>query len=136
MRPSLDQYFISIAEAVSQRGTCPKARVGSLLVKDNSIISTGYNGAPSGMPHCIDNGCVEIAGHCKSSVHSEHNAILQAAKHGNSTNGSVLYTTHFPCVDCLKFLKNAGVSTIRYKHPYKNNENFINLSQFDIQQII
>lgn len=126
---------MNLARVVATRGTCDKLQVGALLVKEGSIISTGYNGAPVGEGHCFEVGHNEIAGHCQRAVHAELNALLQAAKHGNATNGATLYITHFPCNHCLKALKNAGVTTINYDVEYKSKENFITLSHFKIQQI-
>lgn len=126
---------MNLARVVATRGTCDKLQVGALLVKEGSIISTGYNGAPVGEGHCYEVGHNEIAGHCQRAVHAELNALLQAAKHGNATNGATLYITHFPCNHCLKALKNAGVTTINYDVEYKSKENFITLSHFQIQQI-
>lgn len=134
-RPSKDDYYMTLAKTVATRGTCPKALVGAVLVKDGSIISTGYNGAPVGEAHCSEVGHNETDGHCQRAVHAELNAILQAAKHGNATKDSTLYITHFPCNHCLKALCNAGIKEIVYEAAYKNNENFINLDQFELRQI-
>lgn len=135
IRPSKDEYYLNIAKVVATRSTCDKAQVGAVLVKDGSIISTGYNGAPVGEPHCTEAGHNEVGGHCQRAVHAELNAILQAAKHGNSTNGSALYITHFPCNHCLKAIKNAGIRKIVYEIPYKNHENFLDLSEFELIQV-
>ncbi|QQR84077.1 dCMP deaminase family protein [Candidatus Peregrinibacteria bacterium] len=124
-RITIDQYFMEIATVVAKRGTCPKAQVGAVLVKNKSIISTGYNGSPRGVAHCYQEGCNEVAGHCQRAVHAEMNAMLQAAMHGNSTIDATLYCTHFPCNHCLKGIINAGISKIVYEKPYKNGENFI-----------
>lgn len=124
-RIDTDHYFLEIAQVVAKRGTCPKAQVGAVLVKNKSIISTGYNGSPRGVDHCVDAGCNEEAGHCQRAVHAEMNAVLQAARHGNSTQESTMYCTHFPCNHCLKGLINSGIKKIVYAKPYKNSENFI-----------
>ncbi|PIZ73811.1 dCMP deaminase [Candidatus Peregrinibacteria bacterium CG_4_10_14_0_2_um_filter_43_11] len=134
-RPSKDEYFMTLAHTIASRGTCPKAKVGALLVKDGSIISTGYNGSPVGEKHCYEAGCNEADGHCQRAVHAELNAILQAAKHGNSTKDATLYITHFPCNHCLKAIRNCGITGIVYEKPYKTDENFISLSHFEIRQI-
>ncbi len=134
-RPSKDEYYLTIAGVVASRSTCPKARVGAVLVREGSIISTGYNGSPVGEGHCAEVGCNEVAGHCQRAVHAELNALLQAAKHGNSTNGAALYITHFPCNHCLKAIKNAGIREIVYETPYKNHETFLDLSKFTLRQI-
>ncbi|MFH0820742.1 MAG: cytidine/deoxycytidylate deaminase family protein [Candidatus Peregrinibacteria bacterium] len=135
-RPSKDEYFMELARTVGTRSTCPKAQVGAVLVKDGSIISTGYNGAPMGEKHCDEVGHNESPdGHCQRAVHAELNAVLQAAKHGNATNGSTLYITHFPCNNCLKAIRNAGIVDIVYEVPYKNHENFISLNFFQLRQV-
>lgn len=90
-RPNWDLYFIRIAKEVASRATCPRAAVGAVIVKDNRILSTGYNGAPAGQPHCEDVGCEIVDGHCHTAVHAESNAIAQAAKHGISVEGATLY---------------------------------------------
>lgn len=135
-RPSKDEYFMQLAKTVATRSTCPKAQVGAVLVRDGSIISTGYNGSPVGEKHCDEVGHNESPdGHCQRAVHAELNALLQAAKHGNATNHSTLYMTHFPCNHCLKAIRNAGIKEIVYGTPYKNDENFINLDFFELRQI-
>lgn len=136
MRPSKDEYFMQLARTVATRSTCPKASVGALLVKDGSIISTGYNGSPVGEPHCDEAGHNESPdGHCQRAVHAEMNAILQAAKHGNATKDATLYITHFPCNHCLKAVRNAGIVHIVYDKPYKTDENFISLKHFQVRQV-
>jgi len=92
-RPDWDTYFIRIASEVAMRSTCPRASVGAVIVKDNRILSTGYNGAPAGKPHCIDEGCIIDEGddHCQRTIHAETNAIAQAAKYGVSIDGATLY---------------------------------------------
>ena len=125
-RPSWDEYFMSIAEMVSTRSTCLRRKVGAVLVKDKRIISTGYNGPPSGLKHPDEVGCLrEQLGvpsgqrHelCRG-LHAEQNAIIQAALHGVSTKGSVLYCTHCPCSLCVKMLINAGVVKVIYREGY------------------
>lgn len=135
-RITKNQYYMKFAEIASERGTCPKRQVGAILVKNDRIISTAYNGAPKDQPHCDIAGCEEsLDGHCKRAVHSETNAILSCAKNGQSTDGAILYCTDFPCVYCLKNIINAGIRVIFYKRPYKNHENFIDLSNLTITQL-
>lgn len=130
-RISKDDYFIKIAEVVSLRSTCIKRKVGAVLVKDSHILSTGYNGAPSGFSHCTTDTCIrqdlksgEKPELCRG-VHSEINCIIQAAIHGTSIMGeTTLYSTHFPCMSCLKLLINAGIKRIVYQEGY-NMENKI-----------
>lgn len=125
-RPSWNEYFMDLAELISRRSTCLRRQVGAVLVKDEHIISTGYNGAPSGLPHCLDTGCLreklqvppgERHELCVS-VHAEQNAIIQAALHGSSTKGAILYCTHQPCSLCAKMIINAQIQTIVFKGDY------------------
>jgi len=130
-RISKDSYFIKIAEIVSLRSTCIRRKVGAVLVKDSHILSTGYNGAPSGFKHCTPETCVrkdlksgEMPELCRG-VHAEINCIIQAAIHGTSIKGNTtLYTTTFPCMSCLKLIINASIKQLIYKEGY-NMENKI-----------
>jgi len=125
-RPSWDSYFLRIAEQVAERSTCLRRRVGALLVKDKRILATGYNGAPIGLKHCSDVGCLredrEIASGTQHELcrglHAEQNAIIQAALHGIKIDGATIYTTHEPCVLCAKMLVNSGVKEIFYRDSY------------------
>ncbi len=119
-RPSKEEYFKEIVEVVAKRSTCTHAQVGALLVTaDGQILSTGYNGSVALMPHCTDVGCLEDKdGHCIATVHAEQNAIAQAAKHGVSPEGAILYTTLFPCIACLKLILASGVKHIKYINEY------------------
>lgn len=119
-RPSKDEYFLQLARLVSVRSTCLRLRVGSVLVKDNMIISTGYNGAPRGLEHCDDVGCRVVSGHDTRTVHSELNTLLQAAYHGVSTKGSTLYTIYLPCERCTRAIINGGIVRVVYGELYKN----------------
>lgn len=118
-RPSWDEYFMDIAIAVSKRGTCPRKRVGAVLVRDKTIISTGYNGSPPNAKHCDDEGCVMVDGHCIATTHAELNAILSAAKRGVSTIYCVAYITCNPCFNCYRELVGAGVKRIIYGEMYR-----------------
>jgi dCMP deaminase len=113
-RPKWDDYFMSIAKIVATRSTCDRLRAGAVLVKNNRIISTGYNGAPPGLPHCDgEEGHKMEEGHCIRTVHGEENCILQAAALGSvSTVGSTIYTTYSPCYHCFKKLVVGGVKRI------------------------
>lgn len=125
-RPSWEEYFMNLAEIVGSRSTCTRHKLGAVLVRDKRILATGYNGAPKGMRHCLDIGCLrdklkipsgtrhEI---CRA-VHAEQNSVIQAAVHGVSTEGSDIYITHSPCSVCAKILINAGVKRIYYKTGY------------------
>jgi dCMP deaminase len=125
-RPTWDEYFLDIARLVATRSTCLRRQVGAVLVKDKRILATGYNGPPSGLPHCLDVGCLrermgvpsgERHELCRG-LHAEQNAILQAAFHGISIKGATLYCTHHPCIICSKMLINAGISKIVYLEGY------------------
>lgn len=113
-RPSWDDYFMSIAKIVATRGTCDRLQVGAVLVKNNRIVATGYNGAPPGMPHCDGaDGHQMENGHCIRTVHAEENCILQAAvMGGQGTIGATLYTTHSTCHHCFKAVAVAGVKRV------------------------
>lgn len=128
-RPSWNEYFMQITELVSCRSTCMRRRVGALVVKDKNILATGYNGAPSGIIHCTEAGCLreelnvphgqrhEI---CRG-LHAEQNAIIQAAAHGVSIKGAEIYTTTMPCIICAKMIINAGIKTVFYLEGYPDD---------------
>lgn len=128
-RPDWDQYFMEIAGIVAKRSTCMRRNIGSLMVKEKRILSTGYNGAPSGVPHCADVGCVREARGVASGerhelcrgLHAEQNAIIQAAYHGVSIQGSLLYSTHLPCSICVKMIINAGIDQVFYLEGYPDD---------------
>lgn len=125
-RPSWDEYFMKLANEVATRTTCMRRAVGAVVVKDNRILATGYNGVPSGLRHCRETGCLrqelgipsgqrnEI---CRG-LHAEQNAIIQAAKYGPLINGAKIYVNTQPCVVCAKMLINAGIEEIIYQNPY------------------
>ncbi|GAB6097157.1 cytidine/deoxycytidylate deaminase family protein [Desulfatiferula olefinivorans] len=125
-RPSFVTYFMDIAELVARRSTCLRRAVGAILVKDKRILSTGYNGAPSGVRHCAETGCLREQLNVPSGerhelcrgIHAEQNAIIQAAYYGVSIKGSTLFCTNLPCSICAKMLINAGIETIYYKSGY------------------
>ena len=127
-RPSWDTYFMQIAHLVATRATCPRRSVGAVIVKDRRILATGYNGAPAGMPHCTDVGCLiyvsqtpdgGVEENCYRTIHAEINAIAQAARNGAAIREGSIYITHSPCIHCLKVLVNTGIKTIYYERPYK-----------------
>jgi len=122
MRPDWDSYFMKIASAVSERSTCDRATVGCVLVLDKRILTTGFNGAPTGQDHCDEVGHLMVDGHCVRTIHAETNAIIQAALHGVSTRGATCYVTHLPCIHCTKALINAGISRIVYQDAYRTDE--------------
>ena len=121
-RPSWDEYFFQIASQVATRSTCMRRQVGAVLVKDKQILSTGYNGAPRDISHCIDVGCLRDELNVPSgerhelcrALHAEQNAIAQAALHGVKIEGSTLYCTHQPCSLCAKMIINAGIVEVYF----------------------
>lgn len=129
MRMSWDEYFLKIAEMVKTRSTCIRRQVGAVIVKDNKIISTGYNGAASGASHCNNIGCMREKMGIKSgerhelcvAIHAEQNAIVQAAKYGTPIEGATLYCTVQPCAICAKMLVNAGIKRIVFNGTYPDS---------------
>ncbi len=128
-RPSWKEYFMDIALLVARRSTCRRRRVGAIMVRDKRILATGYNGAPTGLPHCLDIGCLreelEIPSGerhelCRG-LHAEQNVIIQAAHHGVSIEGATLYCTNLPCSICSKMLINAGIRDIIYQEGYADS---------------
>jgi len=117
---------MSIAELIATRSTCLRRNVGAILVKDKRILATGYNGAPTGIRHCEETGCLRERLHVKHGerhelcrgLHAEQNVIIQAAYYGVSTKGTTLYSTHKPCIICSKMLINAGVEKIYFAYGY------------------
>ena len=122
VRPSWDQYFMSLAVTASTRSTCSRKHVGAVLVRDRNTLSTGYNGSIRGTAHCDDSGHMMEDGHCVRVIHAEMNAIIQAAKNGISIDGASCYCTASPCWSCFKALANAGIVDIYYKEEYRLDE--------------
>ena len=127
-RPDWDTYFLDIVDLVSRRSTCLRRAVGAGLVRDKRILSTGYNGAPSKLQHCLDIGCLreqlqvpsgERHELCRG-LHAEQNAIIQAALHGVSAKDATLYCTNHPCVICAKMIINAGITHIVIRNGYSD----------------
>lgn len=128
-RPNWDEYFMEIAEIVKGRSTCLRRKVGAIIVKDNRILSTGYNGAPKGLSHCSTTGCLreklqvpsgERHELCRG-LHAEQNAIIQAAVFGTAIDGATIYTTLSPCVVCTKMIINAGIKRIVLREDYNDS---------------
>lgn len=126
-KPDWDEYFLNIAQEVASRADCNRGKIGVVLVRDRRILTTGYNGAPKGLPHCSEIGCLikkeigndnEIVERCIRTVHAELNAITQAALHGVSTQDATLYGIYKPCSVCMKALINAGVRRVVCKRDY------------------
>lgn len=118
-RLSWQDYFMANAELISKRSTCDRAFVGAVLVKNNRIIATGYNGGVSETENCNEAGHQMDDGHCIRTVHAEMNALIQCAKEGISTSDTEIYVTHFPCINCTKALLQAGIKKITYKTVYR-----------------
>ncbi len=135
-RPSWDEYFMGITDLVASRATCTRRKVGAVLVKEKRILCSGYNGAPAQVPHCRETGCLREQLNVPSGekhelcrgVHAEQNAIIQAAFHGISVNGSVLYCTNQPCSICAKMIINAGIKKVYYRDGYDDP---LSLEMFD-----
>ena len=117
-RPDWPFYFMDIAGRVATRSTCPRRSVGAVIVVNKRILATGYNGAPAGMDHCTDVGCLMVDGHCVRTLHAEQNAIIQAAQFGVSTRGAEIYVTSSPCLNCAKAIINAGIIRVWYWQGY------------------
>ncbi len=146
MRLSWDQYFLTITRQVAERSTCGRARVGAVIVRDKNILATGYNGAPAGLPHCTEVGCLvyesktpsgDVEENCYRTIHAEINAIAQAAKNGVSINRAVIYITHTPCIHCLKVLINTGIEHIFFEKEYKPHtlRELLDASAVTLQQV-
>jgi len=143
-RPPWDDYFLEIAGVVAKRSTCLRRHVGAVLVRDRFIISTGYNGAPTGIRHCAEVGCLRATYNVPSGerhelcrgLHAEQNAIIQAALHGVSTKGATLYCTNHPCSICAKMLINAGVVRVVISHDYNDILSKEMLSEANIEVIV
>ena len=128
-RPSWGTYFMNITKLVAERSTCTRRAVGAVLVKEKRILSTGYNGAPTGLKHCLEVGCLreqlgvesgKMHELCRG-IHAEQNAIIQAAYHGVSVNGAVIYCTNQPCSICARMIINAGIQKIYYQSGYADS---------------
>ena len=120
-RVSWETYFMNIAREVATRSTCDRKHVGAVIVRDKTILSTGYNGSIKGLPHCDDVGHEMVEGHCIRTTHAEANAIAQAAKNGVKIDSGEIYVTASPCYNCFKLIANSGIQTIYYKELYRDN---------------
>lgn len=135
-RPSWDTYFVEMARLTASRATCPRRRVGAVLVRDHRVLATGYNGSVRGAPHCDDVGCLIVRQDgregCIRTVHAELNAILHCALNGVSSAGATLYCTDFPCMWCAKALIQAGIERIVYLSEYPDAHSFSLLQEAKI----
>ena len=127
-RVSWDEYFMRIALQAATRSTCDRKHVGAVIVRDKTILSTGYNGSVRGMPHCDDVGHMMENDHCIATVHAEANAIIQAAKHGTAINGADIYIIASPCWNCFQLIANSGIKRIYYLEFYRN-ENVLTVAK-------
>ncbi len=123
-RVSWEDYFMNIAKEVATRSTCERKHVGAVIVRDRTILSTGYNGSIRGMPHCDEVGHMMENGHCVATIHAEANAVLQAAKNGVMIDKAEIYITASPCWPCFKMLANSGIKKIYYGEFYKDERIF------------
>ncbi len=119
-RASWDEYFMRIAQQAANRATCDRKHVGAVIVREKTILSTGYNGSIRGLPHCDDVGHMMDNGHCIATVHAEANAIIQAAKNGTAINGADIYVTASPCWNCFKLIANSGIKRVVFLEFYRD----------------
>lgn len=122
MRKDWDTYFMDIAFEVSERSTCPRLHVGAVLVKDKRIKGTGYNGSPKGLPHCDEEGCMMVGGHCVRTIHAELNCLLEVAPY--EREGATMYVTHAPCPECQKLIITCGIKRVVYAEEYTPSLNW------------
>ncbi len=115
---------MNIARAVATRATCDRKHVGAVIVRDKTILSTGYNGSVRGLPHCDEDGHMMEDGHCVRTIHAEANAIIQAAKNGTAIDGSTIYVTASPCWSCFKMIANSGITRIVFGEFYRDQRIF------------
>ncbi len=145
-RPSWDEYFLEMAKLVAKRSTCLRRQVGAVLVKNKRILATGYNGAPSGLGHCLDIGCLreklkipsgERHELCRG-LHAEQNALIQASLYGISVKDSVFYLTNQPCIICAKMLINAGIKEIVIAdgYPDKMAQDFLKEAKIKVRKFV
>lgn len=123
-RASWDEYFMRIAVEVSSRATCDRKHVGAVIVRDKSILATGYNGSIRGLNHCDEDGHMMEDGHCVRTIHAECNAIIQAARNGVRIEGAGIYVTASPCWGCFKMIANAGIARIVFGELYRDTRIF------------
>ena len=130
-RPSWDDYFFEVCQAIAKRATCNRGKSGCVIVKDKLILATGYVGAPAGLPHCDTEGHLikqvtypdgTFSNHCMRTVHAEQNAICQAAKFGLALNGATMYTTMTPCASCAMMIINIGIKRVVADKRYQRSQ--------------
>ena len=123
-RAPWDEYFMNIAREVATRATCDRKHVGAVIVRDKSILATGYNGSIRGLSHCDEEGHLMEDGHCVRTVHAEANAIVQAARNGARIDASSIYVTASPCWGCFRLIANAGITRICFGEFYRDQRIF------------
>lgn len=119
-RASWDEYFMQIAHTVATRATCDRKHVGAVIVRNRTILATGYNGSLQGLEHCDDAGHMMENGHCVRTIHAEANAIIQAARNGVAIDGGSVYVSASPCWNCFKMIANAGLKRIVFGEFYRD----------------
>jgi dCMP deaminase len=132
-RASWDEYFMRIAEEVASRATCDRKHVGAVIVRDKSILATGYNGSIRGLPHCSEDGHMMEDGHCVRTIHAEANAIIQAARNGVRIDSATIYVTASPCWGCFRMIANAGIMRIVFGEFYRDERIFRFATQLGIE---
>ena len=132
-RASWDEYFMRIAEEVASRATCDRKHVGAVIVRDKSILATGYNGSIRGLPHCSEDGHMMEDGHCVRTIHAEANAIIQAARNGVCIDSATIYVTASPCWGCFRMIANAGIMRIVFGEFYRDERIFRFATQLGIE---
>ena len=120
-RPDWDEYFMGFAHAAARRATCDRKHVGAVIVVNQQVVATGYNGSVRGMQHCSEVGHDLVGGHCVRTIHAEMNALAQAARRGVAVDGAAIYTTASPCWDCFRVLVNAGIHRFVYAEAYRED---------------
>ncbi len=134
-RSTWDEYFMRIARDVATRATCDRKHVGAVIVRDKSILATGYNGSIRGLGHCDDEGHMMEDGHCARTIHAEANAVVQAARTGVRIEGGSIYVTASPCWGCFKTIANAGLVKIVYGEFYRDERIFAFAQRIGIELV-
>jgi dCMP deaminase len=134
-RASWDEYFMAIATEVATRATCDRKLVGAVIVRDRSILATGYNGSIAGTPHCDEVGHLMEDGHCVRTIHAENNAIIQAARNGVRIDASSIYVTASPCWNCFKMIANSGIKKIVFGEFYRDERIFSVAKDLEIELV-
>ena len=134
-RVSWEKYFMNIAKEVATRSTCDRKHVGAVIVREKTILSTGYNGSIKGLDHCDDTGHEMENTHCVRTIHAEANAIVQAARHGIRIDDSEIFVTASPCYDCFKMIANSGINKIYFGEFYRDERIIAHASALNIELI-